>query len=75
MTVEIKLDSFVFENPVTVDVSCDTEIYFAVPSPAMVDVNADPAVRFDVVDVSWLREMYPAVPNPVTVDTRLRVEM
>ena len=64
------------ENPITVDVSWDTEIYFAVPSPAMVDtIYSELLIRFEVVEVSWLREMYPAVPNPVTVDTRLRVEM
>ena len=63
------------ENPITVDVSWSIDIYFDEPSPTIVDVNADPAVRFEVVEVSWLKEMYAAVPNPATVDTRLRVEM
>ena len=57
------------------EVSWGTEIYPAVPSPTLVEVNAAISKTEYVVDVSWEREMYPAVPNPATVDARLRVEM
>ena len=75
--VEIRLDRFVFENPVTVEVSWLIDIYFDVPSPAIVDtMEFDPTKAiFDVVDVSCERDTYPAVPKPATVDWRLREEM
>ena len=57
------------------EVSWGTEIYPAVPSPTLVEVNAGISKTDCVVDVSCVIEMYPAVPKPVTVDTRLRVEM
>jgi hypothetical protein len=36
--METKLDLFIFVNEVTVDVSCEKEIYFEVPRPSNVEV-------------------------------------
>ena len=57
----------------TVDVSCELEIYPAVPRPATVErswvLEMYPAVpKFRTVDVSWAEEMYPAVPRFRTVE-------
>jgi hypothetical protein len=58
-TVEIRLERFVLENDVTVEVSWAREIYPAVPSPAVVEVIAfDPMMaRFEVVEVSCETEI------------------
>ena len=75
-TVEIRFDLFAVENPLTVEISCGTEIYIC-PRPAMVDAVAIiPGARiFDVVEVSAEIDIYPNVPRPLIVEDRVSDEI